>query len=89
MSTYSINFNDNAGSSGITIYQKAPKTGDQSSVAWQTKSPLASPEIQVDWTVEYTTSDPSAAPGASGVALYDPNGALQSLESGPTFVLKL
>ncbi len=89
MSTYSINFNNNAGPSGITIYQRVPKTGDQSSVAWQTKSPVASPETQVDWTVEYTTSGPSAAPGASGATLYDPNGAPKSLESGSTFVLKL
>ncbi len=89
MSTYSINFNNTAGSSGITIYQKAPKTGDQSSVAWQTKSPVVSPEAPVDWTVDYTTSGPSEAPGASGAALYDPNGTPSSLESGSTFVLKL
>ncbi|RYC17723.1 hypothetical protein [Ciceribacter ferrooxidans] len=88
MSTYSISFNNTAGSSGITIYQKAPKTGDQSSVAWQTKSPVESPKTQVDWTVEYTAG-PSAAPGASGAALYDPNGTPQSLETGSTFVMKL
>ncbi|MCO6177802.1 hypothetical protein [Ciceribacter sp. RN22] len=89
MSTYSINFNNNAGSSGITIYQRTPKTGDQSSIAWQTISPSESSKTQVDWTVEYTTSGPSTEPGASGAALYDPNGALKSLESGSTFVLKL
>ncbi len=92
MSTYNINFNNTAGSSGITIYQKAPKTGDQSSVAWQTKSPVESPKTQIDWTVEYTAgtaSGPSAAPGASGAALYDPNGTPKSLESGSTFVMKL
>lgn len=92
MSTYSINFNNNAGSSGITIYQKAPKTGDQSNVAWQTKSPVENSEKQPDWTVEYTagtTSGPAAAPGASGAALYDPNGTPKLLESGSTFVLKL
>lgn len=91
MSTYSINVNNSAGSSGITIYQKAPKTGDQSSVAWQTKSPVESSNAQVDWNVEYTadTSGPSTEPGASGAVLYDPNGNLKSLESGSTFVLKL